>query len=397
MNTHEEKETYNRIIEIMKQSMSPKSADLICNLGEVAVLPLINMFENGDTWTRRWAAFGLGRLGDHRAINSLTQALHDPEWQVRKSAASALGRINSTQSEDALMLLLDDKDYNVRNSVIWALGSIQSQKSIAFLIEALKVKQTQSMAIRALAAIGQPAIQTLLKNLSTLSIRAPILQVFGQIRDAERDAEVVEQVTNMLADVDIKVRRSAAYALIQLADIRALDFLLTALIDSDHEVRIYAAQALGALKDNKSILALIEAIQDENADVRISAVDALTNIGDIQVVPHFLQLLEDRDSTTTDGVEVCVAAALALGRLQSQQAVKYLIQALQDENVDLRWAAAIALGEIKDHSVLLTLTEIQNYDHEEVSWGGVTVAEAARQSITQLTKNPAHNTTANML
>ena len=66
-----------------------------------------------DKWLRAGAAWGLGRLGDPRAVDRLLLLLKDTKVRVRKEAAWALGSIADERAVPGLTEALDDSGGNV--------------------------------------------------------------------------------------------------------------------------------------------------------------------------------------------------------------------------------------------------------------------------------------------
>jgi len=82
-----------------------------------------------------WAAYGLGNLGDSRAVKPLIQTLVDEDETVRISAANALGHIGSCQALDPLIHALKDKNGFVRDQAALSLGLIGDDRAVASLNE----------------------------------------------------------------------------------------------------------------------------------------------------------------------------------------------------------------------------------------------------------------------
>jgi len=87
--------------------------------------------------------------------------------------------------------------------------------------------------------------------------------------------KLAQTLTTAKAD---KARLSAAVALGELRDKRALRPLVRALSDDNKTVRAVAATSLGLLGDDKALPALKRATQDKHKTVRQSAVEAIARI-----------------------------------------------------------------------------------------------------------------------
>jgi HEAT repeat protein len=97
-------------------------------LGEEAVLPLLELAESGDWHARRNAAQVLGWIGSRTATEVLVETLHDSSPQVRSEAAWALGQIGDPGSRSALRKLsTNDPSVTVRQSAQSALAAIKTE------------------------------------------------------------------------------------------------------------------------------------------------------------------------------------------------------------------------------------------------------------------------------
>jgi HEAT repeat protein len=79
----------------------------------------------------------LGNIGDERAIPHLTEALKDPDEEVRFHVARNLGKFE----EPAVPFLLDalkDPDEHVRRYAAWILGVIGDERALPALKTALE-------------------------------------------------------------------------------------------------------------------------------------------------------------------------------------------------------------------------------------------------------------------
>jgi hypothetical protein len=86
--------------------------------------------------------------------------------------------------------------------------------------------------------------------------------------------------------------------------------------DSDSDVRSSAADALGNIGDDRAIPGLLKLVEHSDSDVRWRAAGALGNIGDDRAIPGLLKLVKDSDSIVRS------SAADALGKIAKQHAEK---------------------------------------------------------------------------
>jgi len=182
-----------------------------------------------------------------------------------------------------------------------------------------------------------------------------------------------------------ETRYTAAEALGELHDPRAVEPLAAILADGESGVRWKAAESLGKMGD-AAVEPLISSLSDENEDVRWMAALALGEIGNPQAVQPLLDLLNDRDPYVRSRAAIALGkigepaedalreallsgndnlrwgAALAFGKIGSPSAVAALIGALQDPDEHVRSRAAEALGEIGDPAVQPLIAAFQNED-----------------------------------
>jgi len=156
----------------------------------------------------------------------------------------------------------------------------------------------------------------------------------------ERD-ENINELIEILADEDELVRIQASESLKEIGE-PAVCPLIEALEHDNKNIRRYSAKVLGEIGDERAIEPLILNLRDDNKWVRRETSGALSKMGEPATTP-LIQLLEDPDW------KVRGAAAWALGRIGSKEAVDPLVKALlEDENGFVRSGAANALGNIGD-------------------------------------------------
>jgi len=144
---------------------------------------------------------------------------------------------------------------------------------------------------------------------------------FGFLAYAESDE--VEEWIAVLKDENPRIRETAVEILGKLREPWAIGPLVLACVDKAPEVREAALGALEAFP------------RWWKSDAAKSAVSAL-------IKAELIEALKDEDS------EVREFAAWVLGEIGDPKAVEPLIEALQDEDSTVRWRAANALGEIGD-------------------------------------------------
>jgi HEAT repeat protein len=190
--------------------------------------PLVRILNAPDRDVRRWGVEALGGLGDKRAVGALGALLKDADSSVRISAAGALSEMSDYPAPKELLEAVHDEDTNVQHWAASALGSSHDSKAVDALLAAA------SYNVWAIGALGQS------KNPRAV---APLIAI---LQDKARKA----------GD-----RESAAQALGNLGDIRAVDALIGVLNENDAQLLMSAAQALGKLHDKNAIEPLKQLIE----------------------------------------------------------------------------------------------------------------------------------------
>lgn len=80
----------------------------------------------GESPADRWKAIeSLARMGDHRAVEPIIEALSDEDWRVRQKAAWALGFMGDDRALVPLRRALRNETEGVREMILEALDQIK--------------------------------------------------------------------------------------------------------------------------------------------------------------------------------------------------------------------------------------------------------------------------------
>jgi HEAT repeat protein len=144
---------------------------------------------------------------------------------------------------------------------------------------------------------------------------------------------------NALKDKDRYARIAAVEALREIGNAAAVAGLIEAVADPDESVRWVAAGALGEIGDARAVLALLQALQAADTILQDIAAQSLGRIGS-PAVDKLRATLNHPDK------QVRRLVAQTLGEIGSPNATTDLVDALQDEDWQVRWAAVKALENI---------------------------------------------------
>ena len=111
---------------------------------------------NSSRTSRKNVANVMKQMGPERALSFLSNALQDPEWQVRGTAAQTLGELKENRASEVLIAALKDRSPFVRRSAAWALGEIKDPRASEALAALIKDSdaEVRKDAARALVKIA---------------------------------------------------------------------------------------------------------------------------------------------------------------------------------------------------------------------------------------------------
>ena len=115
-----------------------KAAEILGNMGDIAVDKLIDEFNNAEGKDKRFLAFALKETEDKKVIPYFVDATEDDDFGVRKVAVRALGELQADDELDSIAACLEDEDWGVRLAAIQALGDLATDESIKLIKDARK-------------------------------------------------------------------------------------------------------------------------------------------------------------------------------------------------------------------------------------------------------------------
>ena len=225
----------------------------------------------------------------------------------------------------------------------------------------------------------EQAIQQLIDRIDP-GVREKVLHDLRELRKS--GVSSWQDLVAALEDASVAENRTrACWLLARLQDPRAFDHLVSALHDPDPRLRQEAARSLGVLADRRAVPELLAALQtDLDLETRVAAAYALGLLGDHRSVDALLATMADRN----EDPRIRGMAAEALTGVQERRAVPYLIAALDDPSVEVRFWAVFALGQFGDPAALGALERLAQTD-DAVLPGWRSVKEEAAAAIKSIT------------
>ena len=263
-----EKEKVDELISRLGQGDWQNTVDILVQIGEPAVEPLIRTLQDRSikTWNvHARAVDALAKISSKRAVEAVVKSLEDDglNQYVRGSAALIIAELKPKEAADVLSRVSRDKSQFVRWKCVQALGMLGDKKGAAALIRIL--------------------------NDEDQYVRAASARSLGQIKADD----VAESLIDTLKDESWLVQLNAREALLQIGE-PAIEQLVTALKDENSLVRWQVAWVLGRIECEKAIEPLIEALADESWMVSDEAAVALTRINSEKVVDSLTDALKSK-------------------------------------------------------------------------------------------------------
>lgn len=123
-------------------------------MGQDAVDPLIEALSDAEGTVRKFTTDLLGRIGDERAIESLSMAIYDLHFDVGKTAAESLAHFGAASLE-VLQEALTHPEAGIREHAVSALEKIRHASVAPLLLEALSdlERVVRKQAVQSLAEL----------------------------------------------------------------------------------------------------------------------------------------------------------------------------------------------------------------------------------------------------
>ncbi|MBI2892928.1 MAG: HEAT repeat domain-containing protein [Deltaproteobacteria bacterium] len=375
------------------ERLARAAASALARIGSAALPRLVALLADGQAGPG--AAFGLGELGDERAVPALISVLSAASPDRRTAAAAALGLVGDPRARKALASVAQsDPDPSTRAAALDALELLEPRareaglgpgrpiSELASRADRHAVRQLESLAtaagpsrreaLRALALIAHPrramgaglpsrvlvdTCSAAMRRTGGIDARDCVFAL-GAAEDAGRSA--VEALTAALGNPsEIGLRREAALALGRLGEQDPLRSRYP--FEADPSVRAAIISALGDRPEPASVPVVMAALARESGAVAIDAVATAGALGDRRLEPLVAARLSDPDAL------VRANAALAVGRLGNPRAVASLRSRLDaDPEALVRANAARAIGMLAPRAALASLEIAAEADPDPV-------------------------------
>lgn len=232
------------VLGVRVNGIGQMAADGLARIGTPAVDELIVCLANEDPVIRRLAIKALGEIRGERALESILAALKDENLDVRRQALGSVTTFQDYDVTEVALTALHDPGLRVEASLV--LGWRKHARAVPYLVETLRGTDplNASQAQRALAIIGEPAVNELIVVLKDRNPEYPMREV-RQLLELSKQGP--PQCGNEPPPPILDPRRLAAIALGQIGDQRAITALTEAIKEQSPGLRADAVQALAKI------------------------------------------------------------------------------------------------------------------------------------------------------
>ena len=221
------------------------AAEILGNLGDVAVDKLIEEFTKAEGKDKRFLAFALKETEDEKVIPYFVEAIDDDDFGVRKVAVRALGELQAEDELDSIAKCLEDEDWGVKLAAIQALGDLASDESIKLIKQARKSEDDKDFKKSCNKAIKKAEKRQKAKASGKAIVKVIPMSTIKEMEEANLKKAIKEYERY----VESKQPKDAAY--------KRLCVLYRKENDYDNEVRVLET-AIEVFADNEKKLAYFE-------------------------------------------------------------------------------------------------------------------------------------------
>ncbi len=259
-----------------------------------------------------------------------------------------------------LIEILEDEeaDEELRWFAGRTLGDFDRPTAIAALVELLKTSNSEELSAMAAAALGQigsPAVAALTKLLAEENTRLLAVQALSHIRRSETIAPLL----GVVQDPQVTIRAAVIEALSSFHDPRIPPILVSALDDLAAQVRREAVIGLSFRSDLREELDLVNRLRqrlyDFNLDVCAAAAIALGRLGTDTAAAALFQVLQSPNTPSSLQIEII----RALGRVGTATSLAYLHSGLNHlESVTIWQEIVTVLGRVEQPDLMTQAAQI---------------------------------------
>jgi hypothetical protein len=276
-------------------------------------------------------------------INEYEKKIKTLYFEIGKEGAKYSADENPLETEEVQKLITDVREHEKEiQRLETRIDEIKEQKKE-------KKKKTRAKIIRFAKKPSKASVEQVKKKVESAIDKAVKQGEF----DNRSDREIFSKVAHDLLDNEMEIKILAAGELGKIKNNAGVPILLEALNFGDADLDIDIINSLIAIDDERAIPVFKEKVADKRFRVRIGCLRGLYKLADDQeATPFLMEALRDENA------EVRRTAVTFIGWKDYDDAVPALVQCLRDEKTRVRKAAVSALANLKDESAVLPLIKV---------------------------------------
>ncbi len=274
-------------------------------------------------------------------INDYEKKIKTLYFEIGKEGAKYSADENPLETEEVQKLIADVREYEKEiQRLEIRIDEIKEQK---------KEKKKRAKVIRFAKKPSKTNVEQVKKQVESAIDKAAKQGEF----DNRSDREIFSKVAHDLLDNEMEIKILAAGELGKIKNNAGVPILLEALNFGDPDLDIEIINSLIAIGDERAIPVFKEKVSDARFRLRIGCLRGLYKIADDQeATPFLMEALRDENP------EVRRTAVTFIGWKDYDDAVPALVQCLRDDKTRVRKAAVSALANLKDESAVLPLIKV---------------------------------------
>ncbi len=283
-----------------------------------------------------------------RSVSTARSYLHRTEKKYRLISIDVIAKLKPADCYDDIIALLKDSDDEVVNAAIVALGNIGDNRAIEPLLKIIDKKGLNLLAYNAVIKLPHNLVADACKPYVAEKEEFS-LYVLGEIADArvpewlDKEMRITEADSKKTMETFLTWNETAALALASTKSPNARAFIEKALTDPDPIVRKRMLRGValnaGQKKDPKLDKLIILNLAHDETDIIMSAATVCNILGITDAVPLLLELMNNADAKKRK------AGIYGFGlNLIDPQATQRLIELINDQEKDVRYAAISVIG-----------------------------------------------------
>ena len=274
-------------------------------------------------------------------INAYEKKIKTLYFEIGKEGAKYSADENPLETEEVQKLITDVREHEKEiQRLETRIDEIKEQK---------KEKKKRAKVIRFAKKPSKASGEQVKKKVESAIDKAVKEGEF----DNRSDREIFGKVAHDLLDSEMEIKILAAGEIGKIKNKAGVPILLEALNFGDADLDIDIINSLIAIDDERAIPVFKEKVSDARFRVRIGCLRGLYKLADNQeATPFLMEALRDENA------EVRRTAVTFIGWKDYDDAVPALVQCLRDDKTRVRKAAVSALANLKDESSVLPLIKV---------------------------------------